>query len=145
MTSDANHFVAPNLSTVRRCIADSITSASITPSDIAAINAHGTSTKVGDAIEWEAVCSVFDGTPPPVSANKSMTGHAMGASSAIESILAIEGMLRGSLLPTINYTPDEEIHVDCVPDGLRVLDQEHVLKNSFGFGGCNSCIIFRRC
>ena len=87
---------------------------------------------------------VFGDPIPPVSANKSQTGHAMGASSAIESIFAMEGMLSDTLLPTINYTPDPEIPIDCVAEGARSLAQEFVLKNAFGFGGCNSCIVLRR-
>jgi len=73
-----------------------------------------------------------------------MIGHAMGASSAIESIFLIEGMLNDVLLPTINYTPDPEMELDCVPEGARKLNQEYILKNAFGFGGCNSCIVFHR-
>jgi 3-oxoacyl-[acyl-carrier-protein] synthase II len=144
MTSDAYHFVAPNPDTVTRCIAESISSAGIQPADIDAVNAHGTSTKVGDKVEYDALSAVFGRSIPPVSANKSQTGHAMGASSGIESILAMEGMLRDILLPTINYTPDPEIPIDCVPEGSRALSQEFVLKNAFGFGGCNACIVFRR-
>jgi 3-oxoacyl-[acyl-carrier-protein] synthase II len=144
MTSDAYHFVAPNLDTVRRCIAESIDDAGIRPADIDAVNAHGTSTKIGDKVECDALRAVFDDRMPPVSANKSQIGHAMGASSGIESIFAMEGMLRGTLLPTINYTPDPGIGLDCVPEGARNLDQEFVLKNAFGFGGCNSCIVFKR-
>ncbi len=79
-----------------------------------------------------------------MSANKSMIGHAMGASSAIEAIFAMEGMVHDLLLPTINHTPDPQIEIDCVAEGVRQLEQEYVLKNAFGFGGCNSCIVFRR-
>jgi 3-oxoacyl-[acyl-carrier-protein] synthase II len=68
----------------------------------------------------------------------------MGASSAIEAILAMEGMIRETLLPTINYVPDPGIVIDCVPEGARKLSQEFVLKNAFGFGGCNSCLVLRR-
>ncbi|HOQ71391.1 MAG TPA: hypothetical protein PK933_01560, partial [Smithellaceae bacterium] len=74
----------------------------------------------------------------------SQLGHAMGASSAIETILAIEGMLRDTVLPTVNYEPDPAIHLDCVPGTARKLCQEFVLKNAFGFGGCNSCLLLRR-
>jgi len=144
MTSDAHHFVAPNLETVRRCIAESIAHAGLQPGDVAAVNAHGTSTKVGDKIEADALAAVFGGSVPPVSANKSQLGHAMGASSAIEAILAMEGMMRNTLLPTINYRPDPEIVLDCVPEGARGLSQEFVLKNAFGFGGCNACMVLRR-
>jgi len=144
MTSDAYHFVAPNLKTVARCISESIEDAGIKPHDIDAINAHAASTKVGDKVEFDALRAVFGDEIPPVSANKSMLGHAMGASSAIESILAMEGMRYDTLLPTINHTPDPEIELDCVAEGARNMKQEFLLKNSFGFGGCNSCVVFQR-
>lgn len=144
MTSDAYHFVAPNFSTVRRCVEESIIECGIQPVDIDSINAHGTSTKIGDKVEYDVLKDIFIDNIPPVSANKSQIGHAMGASSAIESIFAFEGMLKDTLLPTINYTEDPEIKMDCVTEGARKLEQEFLLKNAFGFGGCNSCIIFHR-
>jgi 3-oxoacyl-[acyl-carrier-protein] synthase II len=144
MTSDARHFVAPRLETVARCMAESIDMAGISVHDVASVNAHATSTKVGDRVEYQALRSVFGDHLPPVSANKSLIGHAMGASSAIETIFAMEGMLRGTLLPTINYTLDPELPLDCVAEGARRLDQEFVLKNSFGFGGCNACVVLHR-
>ncbi|MDY6969960.1 MAG: hypothetical protein SVR08_15070 [Spirochaetota bacterium] len=116
----------------------------IQPVDIDSINAHGTSTKIGDKVEYDVLKDIFIDNIPPVSANKSQIGHAMGASSAIESIFAFEGMLKDTLLPTINYTEDPEIKMDCVTEGARKLEQEFLLKNAFGFGGCNSCIIFHR-
>jgi 3-oxoacyl-[acyl-carrier-protein] synthase II len=145
-TADANHFVAPNHKTVARCMSQAIAHAGIKPQDISAINAHAASTKVGDQIEADCLTEVFGKHVPPVSANKSMIGHAMGASSAIESILALEGMKQNKLLPTINYgmNGQEEIVLDCVQEGVRHLDQEYVLKNSFGFGGCNACLVFKR-
>lgn len=144
MTSDARHFVAPNFDTVRRCIAESIEDAGVQPPDIDAVNAHAASTKLGDKVEYEALRAVFGERIPPVTANKSTIGHAMGASSALESIFAIKGMINGLLPPTINYTPDPDIEIDCVSQGPRRHDQEYVLKNAFGFGGCNSCIVFKR-
>ncbi len=144
MTSDACHFVAPHLPTVTRCMAECIDKSGISSHDIDVVNAHATSTKVGDQVEYKALKTVFGDSLPPVSANKSLIGHAMGASSAIEAIFAMEGMLQGVVPPTINYTPDPELVLDCVADGARRLDQEYVLKNSFGFGGCNACIVFRR-
>jgi 3-oxoacyl-[acyl-carrier-protein] synthase II len=144
MTSDAHHFVAPNFKTVTRCMAEAIDNAGIAPHDIDVVNAHAASTRVGDKVEYEALKAVFGNSPPPVTANKSLFGHAMGASSAIESILAMQGMRDGMVPPTINYAPDPELILDCVPEGARKLDQEFVLKNSFGFGGCNACIVFRR-
>ena len=144
MTSDAHHFVAPNFETVRRAISESIENAGVSPVDIASVNAHATSTRVGDKVEYDALNSVFGEKLPPISANKSVTGHCMGASSVIESILAMEGMQKGTLPPTINYTPDPEMGLDCVPEGARPLNQEFVLKNAFGFGGCNACVVFRK-
>jgi 3-oxoacyl-[acyl-carrier-protein] synthase II len=144
MTSDAHHFVAPNFKTVTRCIADAIDNAGITSHDVALVNAHAASTKVGDKVEYDALKAVFGDNLPPVTANKSLIGHAMGASSAIESIFAMEGIRKSLVPPTINYAPDPELNLDCVPEEARKLDQEYVLKNSFGFGGCNSCIVFRR-
>jgi 3-oxoacyl-[acyl-carrier-protein] synthase II len=144
MTSDAHHFVAPNLKTSARCIAECIDNSGISPHDIDVVNAHATSTKVGDQVEYQALKAVFGNAIPPVTANKSLIGHAMGASSAIESIFAMEGMIHGRVLPTLNHTPDPEMILDCVSEGARRLDQEFVLKNSFGFGGCNSCIVFHR-
>ena len=144
MTSDAGHFVSPKLETVRRCMEEAIAHAGLRPDDIDAINAHATSTKVGDQVEADALAHVFGKNVPPVSANKSQLGHAMGASSAIEAILAMEGMIEETLLPTINYVPDPGIVIDCVAEGARKLSQEFVLKNAFGFGGCNSCLVLRR-
>jgi len=144
MTSDASHFVSPKLETVQRCIEETIANAGLRPDDIDAVNAHATSTKVGDKVEADALSNIFGKNVPPVSANKSQTGHAMGASSAIEAILAMEGMIKETLLPTINYVPDPEIIIDCVAEGARKLKQEFVLKNAFGFGGCNSCLVLRR-
>ena len=144
MTSDAHHFVAPRFETVHRCIAESIDQAGIPPHAVDAVNAHATATRVGDKVEYDALQAVFGPKLPPVTANKSLFGHAMGASSAIESIFTFQGMLAGVLPPTINYQPDPEISIDCVAQGCRAVDQTYVLKNAFGFGGCNSCIVFER-
>jgi len=144
MTSDAHHFVAPYFETVRRCIQDAVDDAGIAPQDIAVVNGHAAATRVGDKVEYDALKAVFQGRLPPVCANKSLIGHAMGASSVIESIFALRGMEEGIVPPTINYTPDPEIELDCVVEGKRPLEQEFVLKNSFGFGGCNACAVFKK-
>ena len=143
MTSDAYHFVAPNRDTVQRCIAESIADAGIPPAEIDAVNAHAASTRIGDKIESDALQGVFGRRIPPVTANKSLIGHAMGASSAIETIFTIKGMQTGTLPPTINYRPDPELKLDCVTDQPIQVAQEYTLKNAFGFGGCNSCAVFR--
>jgi 3-oxoacyl-[acyl-carrier-protein] synthase II len=144
MTSDAHHFVAPNLDTVRQCMTDALADAGVAPADIDAVNGHAASTRIGDKVEYDALKTVFGRSLPPVCANKSLIGHAMGASSVIETIFALQGMQEEILPPTINYTPDPEMEIDCVAEGKRPLYQEHILKNSFGFGGCNSCAVFRR-
>jgi 3-oxoacyl-[acyl-carrier-protein] synthase II len=144
MTSDAHHFVAPYFETIKQCMHNALADASLVPADIAAINAHAASTKVGDKTEYDALRAIFGNKLPPVSANKSLIGHAMGASSVIETIFALQGQKESILPPTINYTPDPEIEIDCVVAGKRPLDQEFVLKNSFGFGGCNACAVFKK-
>lgn len=144
MTADAHHFVAPNLETIARCMSQAIEMAGVGPEQIDAVNAHAASTMVGDRVEFEAMRKVFGLRIPPVSANKSQIGHAMGASSALESIFAMESMNRNVLLPTINYEPDPEMEIDCVPEGSRDVEQVFVLKNAFGFGGANACVVFRR-
>ncbi len=144
MTSDAHHFVAPNCDTVKQCMADAISDAALQPGDIDVINAHAASTRIGDKVEYDAMKAIFGDNLPPVSANKSLMGHAMGASSAIETIFALQGMHENIIPPTINYTPDPEIDIDCVAEGKRSLEQEFVLKNSFGFGGCNACAVLKK-
>lgn len=142
MTSDAKHYVAPNLPTIETCIRQAIQHAGISPDDISVVNAHAASTVAGDKTEVKALLEVFGPEPKlAVSANKSQIGHTMGASSAIELILAIEGMTRDVILPTVNYLPDETLpQLDVVTDARR---ERHarVLSNSFGFGGCNVCLV----
>jgi 3-oxoacyl-[acyl-carrier-protein] synthase II len=142
--SDAHHFVAPYFDTVRRCIADALADAGVSAQDVATVNAHAASTRVGDKVEYDALRSVFGGQLPPICANKSLIGHAMGASSALETIFALKAMEEEILPPTINYRADPQIEIDCVAGEKRPLAQEYVLKNSFGFGGCNSCAVFRK-
>jgi len=144
MTSDAHHFVAPYQPTVRRCMEEALTHAGITGEEVDAVNAHAASTRVGDKVEYDALREVFGDNMPPVCANKSLIGHAMGASSVIETIFALKGMEEGMLPPTINYTPDPEIAIDCLAEGRRLVEQEFVLKNSFGFGGCNACAVLQK-
>ena len=144
--SDAHHFTRPNQVTIVRAIHGAIADAEITPRDIGAINAHGTSTPTGDSTEVDCLRAVFgrDLSGIPVSANKSQVGHSLGASAAIEAALAIESMGRGVVLPTVNHIPDPGFSdLDVVPNQARKHPHEFVLSNSFGFGGTNCCIVFR--
>ena len=144
MTSDAKHFTRPNKDTIVRAIRDSLTDAEISAQDIGSINAHGTSTPTGDATEVECLREVFAEhiSNIPVSANKSQVGHSLGASAAIEAALSIEAMSQGVVLPTVNHIPDPAFaDIDVVPNTSRKHSYEHVLSNSFGFGGTNCCIV----
>ena len=145
-TSDAYHFTRPNEKTIVRAIREAIDDAGLTPQDIQYINAHGTSTLRGDATEVACLRTAFGGDlcHIPISSNKSQIGHTLGGAAAIEDALAIEGMQRGIILPTINYIPDPHFDgLDFVPHEARKVQHEIVLSNAFGFGGTNCCIIFR--
>jgi 3-oxoacyl-[acyl-carrier-protein] synthase II len=144
--SDAHHFTRPNQETIVQAIHGAIADAEISPAEIGAINAHGTSTPTGDSTEVECLRAVFGRALPgiPVSSNKSQVGHSLGASAAIEAALAIEAMGQGIVLPTVNHIPDPAFSdLDVVPNHARNHPHEFVLSNSFGFGGTNCCIVFR--
>lgn len=145
-TSDAFHFTLPNRDTIVRAIREAIADAGLTPDDIDAVNAHGTSTQKGDATEIDSLRDVFGGRLPavPVSANKSQIGHTLGAAAAIEAALGIEAMRQGVLLPTVNHIPDPAFSdVDVVPNQARPARCEFLLTNAFGFGGTNCCLVLR--
>src|SRR3989339_1129806 len=145
-TSDAYHFTKPNPETIIRGIREAIGDAGLSPQDIRYVNAHGTSTPKGDLVEIDCLRAVFGKhlEKIPVSSNKSQIGHTLGAAAAIEDALAIEGMQRGIILPTINHRPDPRFpDIDCVPNEAREKRHDMVLSNAFGFGGTNCCIVFR--
>ena len=146
MTSDAKHFTRPNQETIVRAIHLALDDAEISSRDIGSINAHGTSTPTGDSTEVQCLREVFGKQLPgvPITANKSQVGHSLGASAAIEAAFSIEAMNQSLLLPTVNHIPDPAFDdIDVVPDVCRRHSYEHLLSNSFGFGGTNCCIVFR--
>ena len=145
-TSDAYHYTSPNPATIVRALRETIADAGLQPADIQYVNAHGTSTAKGDRTEVKCLREIFGRwiEKIPVSSNKSQLGHTLGATAAIEAALAVEGMRRGILLPTINHLPDPEFaDIDVVPNAARRQAHEIVLSNAFGFGGTNCCVIFR--
>ncbi|WP_323084400.1 beta-ketoacyl-ACP synthase II [Providencia alcalifaciens] len=149
MSSDAYHMTSPpeNGEGAALAMVNALSDAGIKPSDIGYINAHGTSTPAGDLAEAQAVMSVFgEDTNVLVSSTKSMTGHLLGAAGAIESIFTILSLCDQIIPPTINLdNPDEGCKLDFVPgEARKVENMEYALCNSFGFGGTNGSLIFRR-
>jgi 3-oxoacyl-[acyl-carrier-protein] synthase II len=147
LSSDAYHVVAPHPdgAGASAAMTAALADAQIAPGEVGYINAHATSTELGDASEAKAVRKVFGSQPPPTSATKSMTGHLLGAAGATEAAASILAMLRGKLPPTINYeNPDPDCDLDVVPNQARDAHVDAVMSNSFGFGGHNVSVIFGR-
>jgi 3-oxoacyl-[acyl-carrier-protein] synthase II len=148
-TSDAYHVVAPCVDGegAQRAMRMAIYDAGLTEEDIDYINAHGTSTPANDASETAAIKGLFGERAYgiPISSTKSMIGHTLGASGAIESVACLKAIETGIVPPTINYeTPDEQCDLDYVPNESRKVGKVRaVLKNSFGFGGQNACLVFK--
>ena len=149
MTGDAFHQTAPDEtgSGAIRVMQKAIKDAGITPEQIGYINAHGTSTFFNDRGETKAIKEVFGdhAYTVAVSSTKSMTGHALGAAGGIEAVISVMTMIKDKLPPTINYeTPDEECDLDYIPNTPRDAKVDYVLSNSFGFGGTNASLVFKR-
>ena len=145
MSSDAYHMTAPSEdgSGASLSISRAISDSGISINDIDYINAHATSTPLGDLAECNAVKSIFD-APPPISSTKSMTGHTLGAAGAVESIFSILSIVNNISPPTINLNnPDEGCDLDFIPKEARDMKIDVSLNNSFGFGGTNSTLIFK--
>ena len=148
-TSDAHHVTAPcpDGAGAAACMKRALARAEMQPSDIGYINAHGTSTMLGDKAETLAIKAVFGGreSAPPISATKSATGHLMGAGGLTESIACIKAIQDGILPPTLHLTtPDPECDLDFVPNTARRVQIDAAMSNSLGFGGQNSSIILSR-
>jgi 3-oxoacyl-[acyl-carrier-protein] synthase II len=125
---------------------NAIHDAKLTPADIDYVNAHGTSTPIGDALETKAIKSTFGAdTKVAVSSTKSMTGHLLGGAGGLEAGITILALKDQILPPTINLeNPDPECDLDYVPNKARKAPINIALSNSFGFGGTNGSLIFRR-
>jgi 3-oxoacyl-[acyl-carrier-protein] synthase II len=148
-TADAYHIVAPcaDGDGAARAMLRALKRAGRTVDEVSYINAHGTSTPLNDASETVAIKRAFGerAYSTPISSTKSMIGHAFGGSGALELIGCVKAIETGVIHPTINYeTPDPECDLDYVPNVAREADVRVVLKNSFGFGGQNACLVLER-
>ena len=147
MSGDAYHITspAPEHEGAYRVMLNAMRDAKIQPGDIGYINAHGTSTDIGDKLETVAIKRVFGDKVPPVSSTKSMTGHLLGGAGGLEAGITVLALRDQVIPPTINYeTPDPDCDLDYVPNHARQVHMDYALSNSFGFGGTNGCLIFRR-
>ncbi|MBI2171346.1 MAG: beta-ketoacyl-ACP synthase II [Chloroflexi bacterium] len=148
-TSDAYHPVQPEESGegAARAIRLALEDAGVLPEEVDYINAHGTSTPLNDVSETRAIKLAFGDQAyrVPISATKSMIGHAMGAAGGMEAVACVKTILTGVMHPTVNYQyPDPECDLDYVPNVARQKNVKTVLSNSFGFGGQNACLVFRK-
>jgi 3-oxoacyl-[acyl-carrier-protein] synthase II len=150
MTCDAFHMTAPcdDGDGARRAMAAAMRDAGLNPSDVDYINAHGTSTPLGDKGETLAIKRALgeaDARRVMVSSTKSMTGHLLGAAGGIESVACVLALQNGVVPPTINLqNPDPDCDLDYVPNTARQVPIRACLNNSFGFGGHNACVAFRK-
>jgi 3-oxoacyl-[acyl-carrier-protein] synthase II len=147
MSADANHITSPTLDGPIRCMRIALNDAELNPEDIDYINAHGTSTPQNDVNETQAIKEVLRSHAHnvAVSSTKSMTGHLLGAAGGIESAFTVLSLYHGIIPPTINLDyPDPDCDLDYVPNQAREQKINYALSNSFGFGGTNACLAFKR-
>ena len=149
MSSDAYHITAPEPQGEGQFLSmqNALKDAKISPEEVDYINAHGTSTPLNDKVETLTIKRVFGehAKKIPVSSTKSMIGHTLGASGAIESVVCCLTIYKGLIHPTINYEfPDPECDLDYVPWEAREKNVKVVLTNAFGFGGHNATMVFRK-
>ena len=149
-TDDAYHITAPHEcgEGAYECMRLALEDAGLNPDEIDYINAHGTSTPLNDKIETLAIKQLFKdhAYKLKVSSNKSMIGHLLGAAGAVEAVASVKTVETGIIPPTINLVnPDPECDLDYVPNEAVQMDVRAVLSNSFGFGGTNACLVFKKC
>ncbi|EAJ4327493.1 beta-ketoacyl-ACP synthase II [Campylobacter coli] len=142
-SADAHHITSPTLDGPLRAMKKALKMAGNPKVDY--INAHGTSTPVNDKNETAAIKELFGSEIPAVSSTKGQTGHCLGAAGAIEAVISIMVLDNGIMPPTINqFVSDEECDLDYIPNEARKADLRVVMSNSFGFGGTNGCVVFKK-
>jgi 3-oxoacyl-[acyl-carrier-protein] synthase II len=147
MSADAYHMTAPNVDGPRRCMREALKDAGMAPERVQYINAHGTSTPLGDKNETDAIKAAFGAHAKSlvVSSTKSMTGHLLGGAGGIESVFTVLTMHRGVCPPTINlHDPDPDCDLDYCANTARDLTVDVAVKNNFGFGGTNGTLVFSK-
>ncbi|MCA3108122.1 MAG: beta-ketoacyl-ACP synthase II [bacterium] len=148
MSSDAYHMTAPNMDGPRRCMVNAMRNAGVDPTDIQYLNAHGTSTPLGDKNETEAIKAAFGAEAAKklvVNSTKSMTGHLLGGAGGLESVVSVLAIHHQVSPPTINiFNQDPECDLDYCANEARPMKIDAALKNNFGFGGTNGSLVFRR-
>ncbi|QRM19732.1 beta-ketoacyl-ACP synthase II [Dechloromonas sp. TW-R-39-2] len=147
MSADAYHITAPNMDGPRRSMVNALKNAGIAPSDVQYLNAHGTSTPLGDKNESDAVKAAFGDAAYKlvVNSTKSMTGHLLGGAGGIESLFTVLALHNQISPPTINiFNQDPECDLDYCANTARPMNIEYALKNNFGFGGTNGSLVFKR-
>ena len=147
MSGDAHHMTDPDPDGAARCMSKALKDAGIDPTEIDYINAHGTSTPVGDKSETTAIKKTFGehAYKLAVSSTKSMTGHLLGAAGGVEAIITTLTIREGIIPPTINLdNQDPECDLDYVPNQPRKAEVRTAISNSFGFGGHNATIVLRK-
>lgn len=147
LSCDASSMTIPHVDGMTAVIRNTLQHCGVAPEEIDHVNAHGTGTPLNDTYEYQALQRVLGERVQhiPVTANKSMLGHAMGAASALEALASVLTVREGKIPPTMNFhTPDPECPVDCVPNRMREQKVRTVLNNSFGFGANNCATLFRR-
>ncbi len=146
LNSDGRHMAMPDGRKIARCLATALERCGVHPEAVDYYNAHGTSTKVNDQVETQAIKEVFGphARRMPVSSIKGALGHSLGAASGIEAAVCVRALREQVIPPTINYRPDPELDLDYVPDRGRPASLETILSASFGFGGTNNALLLRR-
>jgi 3-oxoacyl-[acyl-carrier-protein] synthase II len=147
MSADANHITAPNMDGPRRAMVAALKNAGMNPADVQYVNAHGTSTPLGDSNETAALKAAFGDHAYKMAVNstKSMHGHLLGAAGGLEAVITTLAVYHQVSPPTINiFTPDPACDLDYVPKTAREMKIEVAVSNSFGFGGTNGTLVFRR-